>query len=73
VLRDRFQVVEIPITALNREAVKDLAIGAREGDRSKNFFALGLMYWLYNRRSSRRCAGSSRASRATCSRRTSAC
>jgi 2-oxoglutarate ferredoxin oxidoreductase subunit alpha len=48
-LRDRFQVVEIPITALNREAVKDLAIGAREGDRSKNFFALGLMYWLYNR------------------------
>jgi 2-oxoglutarate ferredoxin oxidoreductase subunit alpha len=48
-LRDRFQVVEIPVTALNREAIKDLSIGAREGDRSKNFFALGLMYWLYNR------------------------
>jgi len=48
-LRDRFQVVEIPVTSLNREAIKDLSIGAREGDRSKNFFALGLMYWLYNR------------------------
>ena len=48
-LRDRFQVVEIPVTALNREAIKDLSIGAREGDRSKNFFALGLMFWLYNR------------------------
>ena len=48
-LRDRYQVVEIPVTALNREAIKDLSIGAREGDRSKNFFALGLMYWLYNR------------------------
>jgi 2-oxoglutarate/2-oxoacid ferredoxin oxidoreductase subunit alpha len=48
-LRDRFQVVEVPVTSLNREAIKDLSIGAREGDRSKNFFALGLMYWLYNR------------------------
>ena len=48
-LRDRYQVVEIPVTSLNREAIKDLSIGAREGDRSKNFFALGLMYWLYNR------------------------
>ncbi len=48
-LRDRFQVVEIPVTSLNREAIKDLSIGSREGDRSKNFFALGLMYWLYNR------------------------
>src|SRR6059036_1085163 len=48
-LRDRFQLVEVPVTSLNREAIKDLSIGAREGDRSKNFFALGLMYWLYNR------------------------
>jgi 2-oxoglutarate/2-oxoacid ferredoxin oxidoreductase subunit alpha len=48
-IRDRFQLVEIPVTSLNREAIKDLSIGSREGDRSKNFFALGLMYWLYNR------------------------
>ncbi|HXK21122.1 MAG TPA: 2-oxoacid:acceptor oxidoreductase subunit alpha [Myxococcota bacterium] len=48
-LRDRFRVVEIPATSLTREAVKETGIGAREGDRSKNFFALGLVYWLYNR------------------------
>jgi 2-oxoglutarate ferredoxin oxidoreductase subunit alpha len=48
-LRDRYRLVEVPATSLNREAIKDLGIGAREGDRSKNFFALGLVYWLYNR------------------------
>jgi 2-oxoglutarate ferredoxin oxidoreductase subunit alpha len=48
-VRERYQLVEIPITSLNREAIKDLGIGAREGDRAKNFFALGVMYWLYNR------------------------
>jgi len=48
-IRERFQLVEIPVTSLNREAIKDLGIGSRDGDRSKNFFALGLMFWLYNR------------------------
>jgi 2-oxoglutarate ferredoxin oxidoreductase subunit alpha len=48
-LRDRYQLLEIPVTSLNRAAIKDLGLGSREGDRSKNFFALGLMYWLYNR------------------------
>ncbi|MDX1649757.1 MAG: 2-oxoacid:acceptor oxidoreductase subunit alpha [Myxococcota bacterium] len=48
-LKDRFRVVEIPVSTLNREAVKDLKLGTREADRCKNFFALGLMYWLYNR------------------------
>jgi len=48
-LRDRYQVLEIPISTLNREAIKDLRVGSREAGRSKNFFALGLMYWLYNR------------------------
>jgi 2-oxoglutarate ferredoxin oxidoreductase subunit alpha len=48
-IRERFQLVEVPVTSLNREAIKDLGIGSRDGDRAKNFFALGLMYWLYNR------------------------
>ena len=48
-LRDRFAMVEIPLTRLNREALKDLDLGPRDTDRCKNFFALGLMYWLYNR------------------------
>jgi 2-oxoglutarate ferredoxin oxidoreductase subunit alpha len=49
IARDRFQVIEIPLTTLNREALRDLKLGTRETDRCKNFFALGLMYWLYNR------------------------
>ncbi len=48
-LRERFQIVEVPLTRLNREAVKDLNLSQRDADRCKNFFALGLMYWMYNR------------------------
>ena len=48
-LRGRFQLVEVPLTRLNRDALADLNISQRDADRSKNFFALGLMYWLYNR------------------------
>jgi 2-oxoglutarate ferredoxin oxidoreductase subunit alpha len=48
-LRERFRVVEIPISTLNREAVQPLGLGQREADRCKNFFALGLMYWMYGR------------------------
>jgi 2-oxoglutarate ferredoxin oxidoreductase subunit alpha len=48
-LRERFRVIEVPITLLNREALKDLRLGTREADRCKNFFALGLLYWLYGR------------------------
>ena len=43
-LRDRFQVIEIPYTRLNREALTDLNLSQRDADRCKNFFALGLMY-----------------------------
>jgi len=48
-LRERFRLVEVPMTRLNREALKGLSLGTREADRSKNFFALGMLYWLYNR------------------------
>ena len=48
-LRDRFRVVEVPVTSLTREALRDTRLGAREADRSKNFFALGFVSWLYGR------------------------
>jgi 2-oxoglutarate ferredoxin oxidoreductase subunit alpha len=48
-LHDRFRVVEVPLTKLTREALKDLDITQREADRCKNFFALGMMFWLYGR------------------------
>jgi 2-oxoglutarate ferredoxin oxidoreductase subunit alpha len=48
-LRERFRLVEVALTRLNREALSDLAISQRDADRCKNFFALGIMYWLYGR------------------------
>jgi 2-oxoglutarate ferredoxin oxidoreductase subunit alpha len=44
-----YRVIAAPITTLNREAVKDLKLSTREADRCRNFFALGLVYWLYER------------------------
>jgi 2-oxoglutarate ferredoxin oxidoreductase subunit alpha len=44
-----YRVFAVPITALNRAAVADLKLSTREADRCKNFFALGLVYWLYER------------------------
>ncbi len=48
-LEERFRVVEIPITRLTRDALATLDLSQREADRCKNFFALGVMYWLYGR------------------------
>jgi 2-oxoglutarate ferredoxin oxidoreductase subunit alpha len=48
-LEERFRVVEIPITRLTRDALAALDLSQREADRCKNFFALGVMYWLYGR------------------------
>lgn len=48
-LRDRFNLVEIPFTTLNREALQGLDLGQRDIDRCKNFFALGVLCWLYAR------------------------
>jgi 2-oxoglutarate ferredoxin oxidoreductase subunit alpha len=44
-----YRLFRIPINALNREAVADVKLSPREADRCKNFFALGLVYWLYER------------------------
>ncbi len=44
-----YRVYKIPIDRLNKEAVKDLGLTAKAADRSRNFLALGLVYWLYDR------------------------
>src|SRR5712692_6680311 len=44
-----YRVFRIPINMLNREAVSEVKLSPREADRCKNFFALGLVYWLYER------------------------
>jgi 2-oxoglutarate ferredoxin oxidoreductase subunit alpha len=51
-----YRLFAVPITMLTRAAVAERRGGAnppllsgREADRCKNFFALGLVYWLYER------------------------
>jgi len=47
---DAYQVHAVPLTSLTVGALKDLdGVTAREAERSKNMFALGLMSWLYGR------------------------
>jgi 2-oxoglutarate/2-oxoacid ferredoxin oxidoreductase subunit alpha len=46
---DEFQVHPVQLTSMTLEALKDVDVTKREGERAKNMFALGLMSWLYNR------------------------
>ncbi len=45
----KYRVIEIDVTKLTREALKDSDLGVKEKDRSKNMFVLGFLYWMYNR------------------------
>ncbi|MDT3696902.1 MAG: 2-oxoacid:acceptor oxidoreductase subunit alpha [Ignavibacterium sp.] len=42
-------VFTVPISSLTENALKETKLSVKEIARCKNFFALGLMYWLYNR------------------------
>ena len=45
-----YHVHEVALTSMTVGALKGIeGITSREAERSKNFFALGLMSWLYNR------------------------
>jgi 2-oxoglutarate ferredoxin oxidoreductase subunit alpha len=44
-----FTVFEIPISTLNARALEGLEMTSKQVDLTKNFFALGLMFWLYER------------------------
>jgi 2-oxoglutarate ferredoxin oxidoreductase subunit alpha len=44
-----YRVFPVKINTLNRQAVVECKLSPREADRCKNFFALGLVYWLYER------------------------
>jgi len=47
-----FSLHRVPMTRLTRDVVDGLGLKTSEADRCKNFFALGLIYWLYERDSS---------------------
>src|ERR671936_2346148 len=44
-----YQLHAVPLTSMTIEALKEFEVTAREAERSKNMFALGLMSWLYGR------------------------
>ncbi len=43
-----FQVCAIDIAALTMEAVKPFGLGAKDSGRCKNFWALGLILWMFD-------------------------
>lgn len=45
----KYQVFEVDISKLTALALQDMNLSNKITDRSKNFFALGMMYWMYNR------------------------
>jgi 2-oxoglutarate ferredoxin oxidoreductase subunit alpha len=44
-----YTVYEVPMTSLTLEVGKEAGVKPRDAERSKNFFALGLLSWLYSR------------------------
>ena len=46
---DRYQLFRVDVTKLTVNALQDLGLSNREALRCKNFFALGLISWLYHR------------------------
>jgi 2-oxoglutarate ferredoxin oxidoreductase subunit alpha len=46
---DGYRLFKVELTRLTRAALDELGLPTRTVDRCKNFFALGMMYYLYNR------------------------
>ena len=44
-----YTVYEVPMTSITTEVCKEAGVKPRDAERSKNFFALGLISWLYTR------------------------
>jgi 2-oxoglutarate ferredoxin oxidoreductase subunit alpha len=47
---DSYRVIEVAMTSLTKEALKDIeGLDNKAITRSKNMFALGMVYWMYHR------------------------
>ena len=44
-----YRLIELDISAMTLEAVKEFGLGKKEALRCKNMWTLGLVYWMYNR------------------------
>lgn len=45
----KYQVFQVDITKLTNLALADMQLSQKVVDKTKNFFALGMMYWMFNR------------------------
>lgn len=44
-----YRVFPVEMTKLTKRAVEELGLSQKEADRCKNFFAMGLVFWLFDR------------------------
>ena len=44
-----YRLIRVPMSSLTREVCEPLGVKPRDAERSKNFFALGLVSWMYTR------------------------
>ena len=44
-----YRVLKVPMTSITKEVCSELGVKPRDAERSKNFFALGLVSWMYTR------------------------
>ena len=46
---DGYQIFKVPMTSITLRATEGIGITKKEAERAKNFFALGLVSWMYSR------------------------
>ena len=44
-----YRTIKVPMTSMTRGAVEPTGLSVKLADRCKNFFAMGLVFWLYGR------------------------
>ncbi len=47
---DNFNIIATPISSMVKEALKDFGLDPKTVLRTKNMFALGMVYWLFDRK-----------------------
>src|SRR5262245_3750300 len=48
-LAEKYRTYQVDISGMTMKALEDLPLNAKEKERCKNFFALGLVSWIYTR------------------------
>lgn len=46
---DNYKLIQAPITSLTRSSILDIGLDNKSMNRSKNMFALGMVFWMFSR------------------------